>query len=183
MGNFALLLLAGLLADGSTVGAREPVDATEQRISTRHYTKTGEVEERFAPSEEVHASYDWHPETSDPLLAYRALLQIARKQLVHPARKDTSPYKESELRGADLRKFFNAEGFGLWYWEFHFVTHIDQSKREGVMIKDDGRWDSVMLLPSGGVINSRTRRITPEERIQWGVDPDPDSSAENPFGR
>ncbi len=135
---------------------------------------SGKMLEYYADRCHAEKSYQWSPGVSEPLLPVRSLIQIAKERVEIP--KGEFPYSAAEFVGADLRRLADDD---YWYWEIHFLFNIDITKIEGRSLRDGTINRSVLLLPTGGVIQTKERDLTPTERIQFGLDQDP--NAKDPF--
>jgi hypothetical protein len=114
---------------------------------------TGRLTEFLGAKADVDASRTWNPGLPMPLAE---LIERARTALPKP--EGTFVYADPEFRAADL---ITSDG-NLWFWKFHFAFNIDRSIKGQALIKDGEMLCSVMVLPNGGLLTEKRRKMTPE---------------------
>ncbi len=149
--------------------------------------------EYFAKPADIDASRDWNPYSKELPAPLTKVIETAYANLKIPGDKSAyvvppkfhnagsdsgvNPFSPPpDLRGIDLRRLSN----DLWCWEVHFGVSRDRSTIDSQVIGHDGQLLlSVKVLPNGGPITIRERKMNEKERITYGLERDPD--AKDPF--
>tara|TARA_R110002096_G_scaffold434313_1_gene655477 strand:+ start:148 stop:552 length:405 start_codon:yes stop_codon:yes gene_type:complete len=80
-----------------------------------------------------------------------------------------------DFRGIDLRGLNE----NLWCWDVYFGLNLDRSIKSQASVRGGDLILSAKVLPNGGKIVVKERKMTSEERILFGLETDP--NAKNPF--
>lgn len=159
---------------------------------SQNYTSTGQpsdiLTEYLAKESDIAASMEWHPDSKILLAPLSTIIETAYNDLKLPEGKSVyrkpkkfvqqkNPFSDlPDLRGIDLRRLST----DIWCWEVYFGLSLDRSIERQTLIRDGDIILSNKVLPNGGRIAVRERKMIPEERIKYGLDPDPNAK-NDPF--
>ena len=183
-----LLLIFFIPISGSSNDDKSAVFQTQKYSDSGQPTNV--VIEYFASNADIEASRHWHPYSKNlpaPLAkvietAYVSLkvpdgkLVYAKPTVYSKKPKNRDPFSSApDLRGMDLRRLTE----NLWCWEVYFGLSLDRSIESQVSVRGGDLLLSAKVLPNGGSITIKERKMNRKERILYGLESDP--NAKDPF--
>ena len=184
-----------LLSLGHTQGVEEQlvVVRQDQKVSDAG-ALTDVLIESLAEPRDVEESEKWHPYSEVLLAPMKTIIEIAYENLKVPDGKLIyvkpkkyvndppffDPFTASappDFRGADLRRLNE----NLWYWKVYFGVNPDRSIESQASIRDGELILSANVLPNGGKIVIKERKMTSQERIFYGLDLNPNVDPFAPY--
>lgn len=192
--NASRVVLLILISVISTSGSSNDGKSASAICQTQKYSDSGQptdiVIEYLARDSDIEASRHWHPDSENFPFSLKKVIKTAYANLKIPDGslvyvKPTVYSKEPnmvdpfspapDLRGMDLRRLTE----DLWCWEVYFGLSLDRSIEAHASVRGGDLLLSAKVLPNGGRITIKERKMNPQERISYGLESDP--NAKDPF--